>query len=186
MQKGIQKIFQGIRDRLPGEAFMRWLFYGEVEQPVKSDPHKENTQLEIEYGRRIFGGGHKERRFSFWSSKNDEGKVGRTLQPRVREEEVRRLQEIAERKSKRNILLYSATRRDDFNILKAFLQRAEDGAYSNLRHPEIKRDGISQDYFIGFQNGIIQLVEDIRSLYVQAAVDYHKEMKKIEEDKTKS
>lgn len=185
----VQKAFSDILQR--GAVFSRRLFNTSVPKMRKRNSggrknrgrstRQEDPNLAAQLRQRFFGRSNEERRERLWDAENEPREVERVLRPRSREEETKRIQEQARKRSQRNYLLFSGTKREDFHVLVAFLNRIESGAYANLRHPDLRKPNISLDYFNGFQNGTIEIVENIRNMYVEAARQYYNELSKKRE-----
>lgn len=177
MQKGIFSILSERAVRMFKPAPVRSVRPKRTVGQLRKFEFKKDPVMEAEYGRRIFGRSNEERRKRLWDAEDVKREMAGSLRPGLRKEEAERIQEAARKRSERNALLYTATKRLEFNILVAFLNNIEKGAYANLRHPENRKAMVSNDYFNGFQNGTIEVVEIIRNMYVQAALQYKNELR---------
>lgn len=110
-----------------------------------------------------------------WDAFDVKGKVGRLLRKQSlrtrKDEEVQRRQEEIGRRS---LLLTNLSRSQGHVIEKEFFKKIESGAYLNLRFPEGRKEGVSLDYYVGFQNGSIWVVENWRRMIAEAVINHKK------------
>ena len=57
---------------------------------------------------------------------------------------------------------------DGYKLLQKWFEDIEGLAYYNLRTPELKPEGQSMEYYIGFNAGILYLIDTYRNIFKEA------------------
>ena len=130
---------------------------------------EENSNLEASRGRHDIRGNIEAFTKRVWDASQklqtmDELLRKQSLRARKNEEIQRREEAV----SKRNLLLAKLTESEEYEIIVEFFKRIENNAYFNLRFPESRKDQVSMDYFVGFQNGSLYVIENFRSMFAEA------------------
>lgn len=92
----------------------------------------------------------------------------RTLRTRSDEEIQRKQEEV----NKRNLRLTHLSKTEGWKIdVINMLRQWENFCYMNLRFPESRKDKVSLDYFLGFQNGSLWIIESFRKEIYNSATN---------------
>lgn len=118
-----------------------------------------------------------------WDEANVPRRMESFLRKRTRAKEDDRLQEAKEKTYQRYTRLSRLCDAEGYSDLVKFWKQWERTAYMALRHPELRKEGISMDYYIGFQNGILSNVEANRKTFQDAQFAIIKEESKEKEEK---
>lgn len=106
-----------------------------------------------------------------------------SLRTRKDEEVQRRQEEI----DKRNIRLVHLSRTQGWEIdVVNMLRQWENFCYMNLRFPETRKDKVSLEYFLGYQNGSLWVIESLRKEIYNAVTNLKKQNAIFAENKNKS
>ena len=124
--------------------------------------NKKDSELEAEYGRRYTRTSIDTFIKRVWDANHARRRVEKVLRPASREEEVERVQKKAEEARKRNARLNRVTKVDGYKDIEEMLKTWEAYCYYNLRFPELRKENVSRDYYHGFQNGALWIVEGFR------------------------
>lgn len=104
-----------------------------------------------------------------------------TLRTRQDEEIQRKQEEV----NKRNIRLTRLERTEGWVDIVNMLRQWENFCYMNLRFPETRKDKVSLDYFLGYQNGSLWIIEGLRKEVYNAITSLKKQAIKEKHDRTK-
>jgi hypothetical protein len=109
------------------------------------------------------------------------------LRKRSREGKIEKVQTREKRTYQRNLRLSRFCGTKTFRDLTKIWQQWEAVAYMAVRHPEDKKEGMSLEYYLGFQNGLLSNIESNRKLFSDAQIEVFKEdqRKADEEDRNK-
>jgi hypothetical protein len=141
------------------------------------------SKLEVEHRRHQTWRSIRDFSRSFWDETNVSRRLESVLRKRSREGEVERVQRAKEKIRERNIRVSRLSDSKGYSDLVKFWQKSEQLAYMGLRHPELRREGHSVEYYIGYQNGILSNIEDNRRFFEDAIFSIEKEV--LEENKNK-
>lgn len=140
------------------------------------DLYPDNSELEVERGRRNPRGSIERFVRHLWDAAKNPPTVERLLRkftPRTEEAEAVRARE--EEIHQRNIIITEHSRHRGYPVLVSQLQQIESDAYFNLRKPEAARPvNMSVEEWVGKQNGRLEVVEDLRLFYANAAFQLKK------------
>lgn len=124
---------------------------------------------------------------SLWNETNVSRRLESLLRKRSRAEKDERVREAKERIHERNVRVAKLTDSKGYSDFVKFQQKAERLAYMGLRHPEFRKsDNHSLEYYIGFQNGVLSMIEDDRKFFEDAVFGVEKEVQQAEEEQTKT
>lgn len=130
-------------------------------------------------GRREFRGSVDEFVQHVWDASENPPGMGELLRKyRLRKEKNDGVQEKAEEKHKRNIILTEFSKRPGYDILTAFLKRIEGDAYFKLRNLKERPQNVSMESWVGMQSGKLEVIEDIRLMFSTAASELRWEQMK--------
>jgi len=160
---------------------MRKLFRKRSKKKTIHKP-KRNTELEAEHRRLNTRRSVKRFVRKFWDETNVSRKMERILRKRSRKEKAPGVQEKEERVYKRNARLTRFCNHEGYRDLVSILRSHENAGYFGLRHPEIRKDNASLEYYLGFINGKLSEIEDIRIIFRNAKMAV---AKKVMEEKLK-
>lgn len=161
MAKHISSLIKTNRKRLPA------VFFSGVRK-------KRNPKLATPHRR------HGRRRSirSYWKDTWDaiavRRKMERVLQPTERGSQDERVREKKERGAERIAKLSRLYEDKDFQYLWLILQRWEASSYEDIAKPEVRKDGMSLDYYIGYMAGRIGVLSDIKDLVIRATISQRK------------
>jgi hypothetical protein len=124
---------------------------------------------------------------SLWNEAKISRRVESSLRKRLREKEDGRIQEAKERVYQRNLRVSKLCDSEGYSDFVKFLQKCEKIGYAALRHPEFRKGDNQQslDYYMGFQNGLLSMIEDSRKFFddaifmVEKATQENEEAQKI-------
>ena len=164
----IKKVFQNMFGLL--RKAERWWI-------VKRNNWRKNPEVEAAYRRHDIRGSIENFTKRIWDACQNQKGMGQLLRKqslRTREDEgVQRKQEEARQ---RNLRLTRISRTDGWQIdIVGMLQQWENFCYMNLRFPENRRDKVSLDYFLGYQNGALWIIEGLRKEIYNAVISLKKE-----------
>lgn len=166
-----QKAFTKIREILSG------LF----NQPDKrSNINTDNSELEAEDRRRIGRRSIESYTRHLWDTPTKLRKVARALQSALRKKKDGGVQPQKGADTERLVKMKRVFEAPDFQIVKDIFREKEAGAYFGLRHPETKKEGVTSDYYNGFLNGRLSIIDEVRDSFERAIIILQK--KSIEEE----
>lgn len=134
------------------------------------DRNAEDTILETGGGRRERGGSIERHTRHLWDTTAKLQRVAKALRTTIRKKETSGLQSQKEPNTERYAILKRLYESNDFNIVKEILISKESAAYFGLRHPETKKEGLTMDYYNGYLNGRIGVIEEIRDEFDRAVI----------------
>ncbi len=143
----------------------------------------EHSELETKYRRHQTWRDIKNFSRSLWDETKISRRLESVLRKRTRTGEAERVQRGKEKIHERNIRLSKLSDSKGYSDLVKFWQKCERLAYMGLRHPELRVDKHSLDYYIGYQNGILSNIEDNRRFFEDAVFSIEKEALKENEEK---
>lgn len=115
-----------------------------------------------------------------------QGRVGRVLQPTARIGETEGRSEAEERRLRRSVEINRIVKDPGYKNWIDLMLVIEEDAYYSLRMPHVARDHKeSMDYFIGFQAGRLAVIDDFRTMPIEAEKEVRKAQKKAEEEGAK-
>lgn len=117
-----------------------------------------------------------------WNEAPFERRMERLLRKQSRKGKIERVQKREEKANKRNARLARFCGTKTHRELVSVWQQWEKTAYLGLRHPELKKEGVSLEYYLGFQNGLLSNIEANRKLFDDAKVAVYKAEQKKEEE----
>ncbi len=145
-----------------------------------------DSNLEAEHGRFNIRRSIEQFTKQLWDEASIERRMEQILRKRSREGKVEKLQKGEKTVHQRNIRLSRFSGTQTYRDLVKAWQQWERIAYYSLRFPEQRKEGVSLDYYIGFQNGLLADIEANRKLFTDAQIKIFKaDQEKIENDKTK-
>jgi hypothetical protein len=138
--------------------------------------HEENPKLETSYRRYDGEGGVNDFTERIWDAIKKLPRVEELLRKQsTREEENERVLRKEEENERRITKLAQLSRTEGWEIIVSLLKNWENFCYMNLRFPETRKDKVSFDYFIGFQNGALWVIEGLRKEVYGAVISLKKQ-----------
>lgn len=138
--------------------------------------HKEHTDVEAERGRRIGTGDIERFTLRLWDTTSKLRTMERLLRKQSsRDSKGEGVPKKENTDAERNLRLKRLYEHKDFEIIKEVLMEAETYAYYGLRHPELKREEVTTDYYNGTLNGQLSLIEHIRKQFEDAVIKIEKQ-----------
>lgn len=114
-------------------------------------------------------------RASSWDAAEVSKRMERVLQPAPREGEAERIQEKKRRTSERTTRLARLYHNEDFQLLWKALQSWEAMSYDDLTKVTTRKDQVSIEYYVGFMNGRIAVISDIKDLFTRSVIAHKKD-----------
>lgn len=133
--------------------------------------HKQDTELEVESGRCLIRGGIERYSRYLWDSSSKLASMDRVLRKRSRDEEAERVRVQSERARTRSSELKRIYESDGFKHEIHELQTIENACYWSLRHPESRKANISFEFYNGYLNGQLSVIEHLRSMYERSIAE---------------
>lgn len=147
------------------------LLYG-VPKKVTRKPrvvvNKPDTKLETTHRRHGRWGSLRKARSDSWNAVEVSRRMERVLRPATREEETERLRQKEVRNGERAARLVRLYNNEDFKFFLSILKNWEVGLFIDLSKPELRKEGVSQEYYYGFINGGLGNLSDIKEIFVRA------------------
>ena len=138
--------------------------------------YKTNPKLETSYRRYDGEGGVNNFTERIWDAIKKLPRVEELLRKQsTREEENERVLRKEEENERRITKLAQLSRTEGWEIIVSLLKNWEKFCYMNLRFPETRKDKVSFDYFIGFQNGALWVIEGLRKEVYGAVISLKKQ-----------
>jgi len=147
---------------------------------TRSNNDTDNSGLEAGGGQRVERGSVESYTRHLWDTPKKLQRVARALQSALRKKEAGRIQPEKGANTERLVGMKRLYQSPDFNIAKEILMEKESSAYFGLRHPETKKEGVSQEYYNGFLNGRLSIIDEFRDAFERAIIILQK--KAIEEE----
>jgi len=136
---------------------------------------KKNPQLEASYRRYDGGTGVNNFTQRVWDAVKKLPRMEELLRKQpTREEENERVLRKEEENERRIAKLAQLSRTEGWEIVVSLLRSWENFCYMNLRFPETRKDKVSFEYFIGFQNGALWVIEGLRKEVYGAVISLKK------------
>jgi len=133
--------------------------------------YQQDSELEAESGRRLIRGGIERYSRHLWDSTSKLAKMDRVLRKRSRDEEAERVRVQSEKARTRSAELKRVYESKDFEHEKHELQTIENACYWSLRHPESRKNNISFEFYNGYLNGQLSVIEHLRSMYERSIAE---------------
>lgn len=166
-----KNIFSKMRD-----LFWNWKKRGSISESER------NSELEAEHRRHQTRRGIRNFCRGLWNEANVSRRVESSLRKRLREKEGERIQRAKEKVHERNSRVTKLCDTPGYKDFIKFKQKCESIAYMGLRHPELRNDKHTLDYYLGFYNGILSNIEDDRKFFQDALFNKAKEEREAEEE----
>jgi hypothetical protein len=146
------------------------------QQSKHNDIRQENPELETSYRRYDTRASVNDFTKRIWDAYEKPPRVDELLRKQsIRKRENEEIQRREEEIRKRNINLVNLSRTEGWEIIVNLLKQWENFCYMNLRFPETRKDKVSLEMFIGFQNGALWVIEGIRKEIYNAIISLKKE-----------
>ena len=150
--------------------------------------HQDDPDLEVALRRHDIGGSVGAFTQRIWDAVKKSQTVDGSLRKHTirtrQDEEIQRKQEEI---NKRNIRLTKLSRMEGWEIdVIGMLRQWENFCYMNLRFPETRKDKVSLENFIGYQNGALWVIEGLRKEVYNAVTNLKKQAIKEKNDRTKA
>lgn len=147
-------------------------------------PREENSRLEIGHGRRISRGNIATFLRGLWENAfNVSPRVGKVLQPTARTKEAAGVSAKAEARARANSQISWLANRPEFKYFAQLLEKIETDSYFTLRNMHVKKSDISMEYAVGYENGKLAVIDDIRSLMTTGIVGLKRDHEQIKNEK---
>jgi len=169
------------------------LFVSE-EQGINNNDWIGDTGVEAKYGRRDIGGSLTSWLRRVWYEATNPRKVEKILQRKfLGNQKTAGVQERAAAISEGNARLARFVKTEEYKLFEKFLFQIEAFAYYTIARPEgyfnqqdpkLKGKAISIEYFLGFYNGQLSVIEDWRTM-MREAIRFHEREKELERSKQK-
>jgi len=154
-----------IQCRALGERWFRWF----------RSLCKTNPQLEASHRRYDGRAGVDDFTQRVWDAVKKLPRMEELLRKQpTREEENERVLRKEEENEKRIAKLAQLSQTEGWEIVVSLLRSWENFCYMNLRFPETRKDKVSFEYFIGFQNGALWVIEGLRKEVYGAVISLKK------------
>ncbi len=138
--------------------------------------HKNNSEVEIEHGRRNARRSIEEFIKNLWDAPDVRKRVEKILRKPSRKEEDERIRAKQEKETARNLRLTRLSNTEGWNKdIVNLLKRWEVFSYMNLRFPENRKDKIDVKEFYAFQRGALWIIEGLRDEINKAVKNYKKQ-----------
>ena len=181
-QGKMQKMWN--RNRLLGIKKTKRRGVSKVRTSKSKSVRKQNTEVETTSGRYDLGRGAFDFSQQLWDANEKQKRVGQVLRPTTREEKAERVQEKKERTHQRFVKLSRLNKTEGYKELEKLLKRWEFLSYYNLRFPERRKDKVSREYYNGFQNGALWVIEGLRNEMVSAIAYLQRQADKKDDEQT--
>lgn len=154
----------------------------------------EDTWLEAEHRRCNARAGIDGQVRHFWDAHYEPPRVAELLSKyRLRTKKTEGLEDKARKRSERNTVIKRLSEYEGYRkIIVPFLAALETDAYYKLRHPEEKNAAAdkgemqnSMDWYIGKQNGRLEVIEDFRLMVTTALAELQMDRARAEANKNK-
>ena len=167
-----------------GKGFFSWVreMFGNWKKRRAFRQHEKYSQLETEHRRHQAWRNINRFARGFWDETNVGRRLEKILRKRTRAEETEKIQRAKEKTHERNSRVAKLCDTPGYRDFVTFQQKCERIAYMGLRHPELRTDKHSMDYYIGFQNGLLSNIEDNRKFFEDAVFGIERES--LKNDKT--
>lgn len=145
-----------------------------------------NPVVEAQSGRRDIRGSINSQVKHLWDASEKPPRMGELLRKHtIRTRKDEEVQRAKEEEHQRSVIITEWAKREGYNIFVAFLQQIESDGYYRLRNNHGKQPNENTDYYIGKQNGRLEVIEDIRLFfaYSRMKLQEHLESKKEEANK---
>lgn len=147
---------------------------------IRSD----NSDMEAEHRRRDTRASVDSQVGHLWDASENPPRMERLLQkltPRTRKDEE--VQRAKEERFERNVVITEWIKRNGYNLFVAWLQQIEGDAYYRLRNMGQKPANETSDFYIGKQNGKLELIEDIRLMFSTARMELRQAIEEKQKEK---
>lgn len=144
---------------------------------------QEHPQLAIGHGRCNIRGYIKSFTKRLQNAFDEQGGMGRVLQPTTRISQTEGSREAEERRSDRALEVIRISKDSGYKAWLDLFESIEGDAYYSLRVPhEVRMTTESLDYFIGYQAGRLAVVDDVRVMVQQAQIELKRQKDKQQEE----
>lgn len=174
---------QGNRIRNYHKAIMQKMF-GRIKNWFNRN--SKDSTMEIEHGGCNRGTDINIKRFTqrLWDANEKLRRMAGVLRKRPRKEEGEGVSAKEARAKERALRLKKIYEDEDFKEVIDALTEIENISYFSIKHPETKRDAISLDYYYGYMNGRISVVDHFRDMFHKAILHLQKLSMKENENKS--
>ena len=130
--------------------------------------------METKHGRRVGRRSIKSACQRFWNEAQKLRTMERILRKPTRSQQTERIRRKQEKDGQRATRLKRLNKNPDFSIIRKKLKDEETMAIYGLATATTKRDNVSMDYYVGYLNGRISLIWEIRDMISKAIITMSK------------
>lgn len=143
---------------------------------------KGDSNMEAEHRRLDIGGSLERFTKQLWNETSVQRRMEQILRKRTREGKDEKVQRREKKSYQRNLRLSRFCGTKTYSDLVKVWQQWEKIAYMALRFPEQRKEGVSLDYYMGFQNGMLADIEANRKLFSDSQIVIFKEEQERKKD----